>query len=123
MFRTELSKTQKEMAHLLGVSLTAIRSYEQGWRSVSVHVERQLLFLIAKRRKIEFRQEPCWVVKRCPKDVRGNCPAWEFRVGQLCWFINGTICKGEVQNSWTKKMRLCRKCVMLRSLVQPIVAR
>jgi DNA-binding XRE family transcriptional regulator len=123
MFRIELNKTQKEMAHLLGVSLTAIHSYEQGWRSVSVHVERQVLFLIAKKRKTESRQEPCWVVKKCPKDVRANCPAWEFRVGQLCWFINGTICEGEVQSSWTKKMRICRKCVMLRPLVQPNIAR
>ena len=38
--RKILQKTQPEMASLLGVSVRAIRSYEQGWRPVPVHVER-----------------------------------------------------------------------------------
>ncbi|MDH3720234.1 MAG: helix-turn-helix domain-containing protein, partial [Desulfobacteraceae bacterium] len=42
IFRKKLSKTQKQMASLLGVSIKAIHSYEQGWRSVPPHVERQM---------------------------------------------------------------------------------
>jgi DNA-binding XRE family transcriptional regulator len=32
--RAKLVKTQKEMAQLLGVSIKAIHSYEQGWRKI-----------------------------------------------------------------------------------------
>lgn len=40
--RKKLGKTQKQLAELLGTSLKAVHSYEQGWRSVPAHVERQL---------------------------------------------------------------------------------
>ncbi|MBU1234119.1 MAG: helix-turn-helix domain-containing protein, partial [Proteobacteria bacterium] len=30
--RKKMSRTQKQLAELLGVSLKAIHSYEQGWR-------------------------------------------------------------------------------------------
>ena len=32
--RTEKNLTQKEFAELVGVSITAIRSFEQGWRYI-----------------------------------------------------------------------------------------
>jgi DNA-binding XRE family transcriptional regulator len=48
-FRKKLNKTQKQMAELLGTSLKAIHSYEQGWRTVPVHVERQVYFLSSVR--------------------------------------------------------------------------
>ena len=41
--RQHLGKTQKEMAQLLGTSVKAIQSFEQGWRSVPGHIERQAL--------------------------------------------------------------------------------
>ncbi|MBW1725430.1 MAG: helix-turn-helix transcriptional regulator, partial [Deltaproteobacteria bacterium] len=41
-FRKKLGKTQLQMAQLLGVSLKAVHSYEQGWRSVPSYVERQV---------------------------------------------------------------------------------
>ena len=43
-FREKLKKTQKEIAHLLGKSIKAIHSYEQGWRVIPVDVERQIYF-------------------------------------------------------------------------------
>ena len=48
--RAKLGKTQKSLAELLGVSLKAVQSYEQGWRSIPIHVERQLFFLVVKVR-------------------------------------------------------------------------
>ena len=39
--RNQLGKTQMQMAQLLGVSLKAIQSFEQGWREIPVHAERQ----------------------------------------------------------------------------------
>ena len=65
-YRDRLDKTQKQMAELLGTSLKAIHSYEQGWRTVPVHVERQILFLISRLALKGKKQKPCWVVKKCP---------------------------------------------------------
>jgi DNA-binding XRE family transcriptional regulator len=38
-FRQKLQKIQKEMAQLLGASLKAVESYEQGWRSIPAQDE------------------------------------------------------------------------------------
>ena len=46
--RQYLGKTQSQMAQVLGVSLKAIQSFEQGWRNIPVHIERQVLFLLAR---------------------------------------------------------------------------
>ena len=43
--RQKLNKTQKQMAQLLGTSLKAVHSYEQGWRSIPAHVELCLAFI------------------------------------------------------------------------------
>lgn len=117
--RRELRKTQTQMAQLLGTSPKAIQSFEQGWRSVPVHVERQVLFLMALKCTQGKMARPCWVVRRCSEEMRQNCPAWELQAGHLCWFINGTICEGTVQESWQEKMRLCRQCRVYLSLFQP----
>jgi hypothetical protein len=98
------------MAHLLGGSLKAVRSYEQGWRSVPTHVERQLFFLVSRLKRADKALKPCWVMKRCPNERKQRCPAWEFKAGELCWFINGTICEGAVQKDWQEKMKICRRC-------------
>lgn len=105
--RKGLKKTQKQMAQLLGVSVKAIHSYEQGWRSIPVHIERQFYFLSAQK-----NDDPaeCWDMISCPKERKKNCPAWEFNAGKYCWFINGTICGGESQASWKEKMVYCKSC-------------
>ena len=103
-------KTQNQMAQLLSVSLKAIQSFEQGWRNVPVHIDRQVLFLLASKKSPPQKERPCWVIRKCPMEIRQNCPAWEFQVGNLCWFISGTICQGKAQKSWREKITLCRKC-------------
>ena len=45
---TDHSKVQDEIAQLLGKSVKAVHSYEQGWRSIPPDVERQMLFLLAR---------------------------------------------------------------------------
>lgn len=116
-FRKKLNKTQKEMSQLLGTSVKAIHSYEQGWRSVPPHVERQVFFLLSRKRGAVKRQKLCWVIKKCPREHREKCPAWEFQSGRLCWFINGTMCGGSVQKDWNKKMKMCRTCEVLQPLL------
>jgi len=115
--RRQLEKTQKQTAQLLGISLKAIQSFEQGWRNVPTHIERQLLFLAAlKKTRTQAKPPACWTVRKCPPETRANCPSWEFQGGRLCWLINGTICHGEVQKSWQKKMAKCRKCEVFQNL-------
>jgi hypothetical protein len=118
--RSYLGKTQKEMAQLLGVSLKAVQSFEQGWRNIPPHAERQILFLLAKRRYLRKKNTPCWVVQKCPMETRKRCPAWEFRLGELCWFINGTICQEEAQESWPEKMRMCRHCKVFKPILDSL---
>jgi hypothetical protein len=109
-FRKKLNKTQKQMAQLLGTSLKAIHSYEQGWRSVPPSAERQMFFLVSRIAENRKRRKACWAIKKCSPDQKANCPAWEFKAGNLCWFINGTICEGFVQKNWKEKMKICRSC-------------
>ena len=109
-FRKKLKKTQKQMAQLLGTSLKAIHSYEQGWRSVPPSVERQMFFLVSRIAENRISRKPCWAIKKCSHIQKAQCPAREFKAGKLCWFINGTICEGSVHKNWKEKMKICRSC-------------
>jgi hypothetical protein len=62
-------------------------------------------------------RKPCWVINKCPSSRRKQCPTWEFRAGKLCWLISGTICEGVVQKNWNEKMKICRSCEVLTSLI------
>ncbi|GAB6908321.1 putative transcriptional regulator, XRE family [Desulfosarcina cetonica] len=119
-YRKKLKKTQKQMAQLLGTSIKAIHSYEQGWRSIPVHVERQLYFLLAQKLCSRNGHVFCWEQRECPPEQRQLCPAWEFNSGKQCWFINGTICEGIVHNSWQEKMALCRTCSVFKAILAEI---
>ena len=117
--RRDLGKTQKQMAQLLGTSLKAIQSFEQGWRDIPLPTERQALFLMALKSFQTKRARPCWVVKTCSEKIRQECLAWELQAGHLCWFINGTICGGKAQENWDEKMKICKQCAVLVSLFAP----
>ena len=117
--RQRLQKTQKQMAQILGTSLKAVQSFEQGWRKVPVHIERQVLFLISNRGEGPRRSRPCWDIRDCSTKNREACPAWEFNLGHLCWFVNGTICRGETQGGWPQKMKVCRTCEVFAQTVMP----
>ena len=112
--RQQLKKTQKQIAELLGISLKAVQSFEQGWRKVPVYIERQLLFLLTLKGRRAKDARPCWEIRKCSLETRQACPAWEFDAGDLCWFINGTICQGKPQNNWGNKMKVCRRCEVFK---------
>jgi hypothetical protein len=115
--RKKLDKTQKELASLLGVSIKTLHSYEQGWRRIPAHAERQILFLLSRNRAADASIKPCWVVKNCPSKRRKLCPAWEYQAGRLCWFINGTICECSAQADWAGKMEICKTCEVLKAFL------
>ncbi len=118
-FRQRMSKTQKQMGQLLGISLKAVHSYEQGWRSIPPYVERQMFFLLSRVEGNQKGRKPCWVIKKCPPKTKKQCPAWEFKAGKLCWFINGTICCGDACKDWAEKMECCRSCEVFNSFFYP----
>ncbi len=115
--RQRLGKTQKQLSELLGTSLKAIQSFEQGWRKVPVHIERQMFFLLVLHKGRTKEVRPCWNILDCPPERRRDCPAWEFNAGHLCWFINGTFCEGRTRVSWGSKMKICRRCRVFRNNV------
>jgi DNA-binding XRE family transcriptional regulator len=57
--RQRLGKSQREMAQLLAISIKAVQSFEQGWRNVPAHVERQALFLLAMKES-QDGGKACW---------------------------------------------------------------
>ena len=115
--RTRLDKTQNEMSQLLGVSVKAIYSYEQGWRSIPTHVERQMFFLLSRKRGNRDLAKPCWIIKKCPPKRRKECPAYEYNAGRFCWLVNGTICECKAQKTWKEKMKICRECIVMSDLL------
>ncbi len=114
--RKRLGKTQKELASLLGISLKAVCSYEQGWRTIQSHVERQLIFLMAKKLHPHTETRNCWDIHNCPEEKKKQCPAWEFNAGDLCWFIGGTICDNTIHATWEQKMEMCKNCVVMQNI-------
>jgi hypothetical protein len=112
--RHQLGRSQTKMAQLLGVSPKAIQSFEQGWRKIPSYIERQLLFLLALKQKDHAEGKCCWEIRNCPMEARKECPAWEFKFGHFCWYINGTICHGDPQPNWQEKMKICRQCEVFR---------
>lgn len=115
--RRHMGKTQSAMADLLGVSHKAIQSFEQGWRRIPAHVERQALWLLAHQRMENTKAKTCWTVRKCSLLTRRHCPAWEFQTGRFCWFVNGTVCHGKRQGSWEEKMAMCRRCDAFRAVM------
>ncbi len=114
--RKKLDKLQREIANLLGISLKAVCSYEQGWRTIPAHAERQLLFLLSRKGTRGRENSNCWDLRNCPEERRNACPAWEYNAGEFCWFINGTICEGGPSKSWEKKLEVCKNCVVMKDL-------
>lgn len=114
--RKYLGKTQSQLAELLCVSLKAIQSFEQGWRVVPASIERQLLFLLSRKISPNDELRPCWEILACPIERRDRCPAWEYKLGNACWFVTGTICSGKVQKTWEEKIKLCRRCEYYKTI-------
>jgi hypothetical protein len=114
--RKRLGKTQKEMAEILGIAMKTVHSYEQGWRKIPSHIERQVFFLLSNRKGKEKSVTPCWEKKQC--GIKEQCPAWEFQSGHLCWFLCGTLCACTQGCSLEEKSERCRSCEILKTLLE-----
>jgi len=91
--RATLGRTQAELANALGVSVKAVQSYEQGWRTVPTRVLIQLVVLLALYRKHNMDDVPCWEIRHCPREMRDTCSAFTIGKGQFCWFVGNKDCR------------------------------
>lgn len=84
-----------------------------------------------RRRGGCVKRNNCWEVMACGRQPGGShecelgvCPAslsgandganrGEFR-GRMCWQVPGTLCGGEVQGPFAKKMMTCLDCRFLQ---------
>ena len=114
--RKKLGKTQKNLAELLGMSLKTIHSYEQGWRTIPTHIERQIYFLLINQRGRKDSLIPCWEQKLCA--AKEQCPAWEFQSGHLCWFLCGTLCECTQESTHKDKLKICKSCDIFTELLK-----
>ncbi|MDJ0781411.1 MAG: helix-turn-helix transcriptional regulator [Desulfosarcinaceae bacterium] len=108
--REKLGKTQKELAQILCTSLKSVHGYEQGWRKIPAHIQRLLMFLVMRKQFGRRKLKPCWEINHCPAKLRERCPANEFKAGDLCWFISGTLCDCSPHESWEAKIAICWRC-------------
>lgn len=115
--RRSLGKTQEQLSLLLCVSAKAIQSYEQGWRHIPTHIERQMFLFLSLKKFPDRRVRACWDIKNCPDGWRENCLVWELQARNFCWFINGTFCQGSKQKIWEKKIELCRECEVYKEVL------
>lgn len=116
--RNYLGRTQVQLSELLGVSPKSVQSYEQGWRNIPISVERQLMFLLYLSHSSSANgKRDCWAINQCPSAWKEKCVAWEYGAGKLCWFVNGAFCHGETQKDWEAKIKTCRQCEVLRSVM------
>ncbi|MEW5706376.1 MAG: two-CW domain-containing protein [Actinomycetota bacterium] len=51
----------------------------------------------------------CWEFKKCGRDKTNDCPAYPNH-GHECWRVAGTMCGGEVQGTFAKKLASCMEC-------------
>jgi len=116
--REEMGLTQAELAALLGFSVRAIQSVEQGWRHPSAALEKAaLLLLLAEKHGPNFAKQQCWRVNACPPERRRNCISYRSRQGHLCWFLTGTLCGGRRLGNWEEKRAVCAVCPYFQQLL------
>jgi len=116
--RRELGLSQAGLADLIGVSLRAIQSCEQGWRKPGQALEKAVvLLLLASRKGSELGNELCWDSIDCSEVERKNCLVYQSQQGHLCWLLSGNICKGRRLRTWQDKKDVCLQCPFFRDLL------
>ena len=118
--REKLGLSQAELATLVGFSIRAIQSCEQGWRQPSPALEKMVLLMyMAETQGAGFGSERCWEVQPCPLVTREACIAYRTRQGHLCWFLTGTLCRGQRMADWRQKRARCTACAFFQRLMSP----
>jgi DNA-binding XRE family transcriptional regulator len=113
--REALGKSQHDLAGLLGVSLRAVQSYEQGWRHTPLDVQKlALLLLYLQRRNGDPPRPPCWVTRGCDPKARNACSSHEFGGGHFCWLFSSATqrCKATPEGT-DSSLSTCVRCPVM----------
>jgi len=90
--RKAVGMTQVEFAGVLGVSVRAVQSYEQGWREVPSATLLHMFAVLASVRRPALREVPCWELTGCPGAARNDCRSRRLNAGLFCWLVAGSAC-------------------------------
>lgn len=113
--REALGKSQSEFAELLGVSVRAIQSYEQGWRDTPPLVQKMaVLLMLLQHQQTCGKVQPCSKVNGCSAKVQADCRGAQLGGGHFCWIVTGNKHEGKELKSWDAKAAKCRKCDFLK---------
>ncbi|MES0278148.1 MAG: two-CW domain-containing protein [Dehalococcoidales bacterium] len=72
------------------------------------------------RRSTDKNLEHCWEIRDCPDEWKNDCDARELKVGNICWFVNGTFCEGKYTDIWEDKIQTCRQCEVFKQMIAVI---
>ena len=118
--RHTIGLTQRKMAEALCVSTKAIQSFEQGWRNIPSHIEREMLLLSSLNKFVGFEMTnlpmACWEFLNCPEEYKANCLVFKLKARHFCWYISGTCCQGKPYKSWEEKIVNCKKCELFLNM-------
>ena len=114
--RKKINKSQTELSTLLGLSIRAVQSYEQGRRGIPPYVQGLLYQLLSMLKECSNESKTCWVINQCPSARKQQCPVYKLKAGTLCWMVLGSYCGGKKQMSWQEKMKTCHHCNVLVSI-------
>jgi diguanylate cyclase (GGDEF)-like protein len=95
--KSQFKKIQKELRHFIELSL---KEDELSWDD----------WISSISSKIDIK---CWEQKKCNHK---QCPAYLNKCGR-CWIIAGTMCGGEVQGEFAKKLGNCQECEIYQKVV------
>lgn len=80
-----------------------------------------------------MKRQNCWEAMNCGRELRGKnvtelspCPAavsnkysginYGESGGRICWAVTGTLCDGEVQGTYAKKLKTCLNCTFMKQV-------
>jgi DNA-binding XRE family transcriptional regulator len=112
--REALRKSQHDLADLLGVSLRAVQSYEQGWRRTPLDVQKlAILMLYLQRRNGDPLPPPCWAIRGCDTASRAACSAREFGGGHFCWLFSSATQRCRTRAGQDGSLSACAECPVM----------
>ena len=113
--RSRLGLNQHDLADLLGVSIRAVQSYEQGWRTTPPKVLLSAWLLVFFQwRGRHGPPAPCWELNNCRLDAREKCFAYRHNAGDLCWFLSTQACLRTAGKTCAQRIRICHDCPAMR---------
>lgn len=87
------------------------------------------------KQEVPVEKSNCWEIMKCGRQKDGEnvknlglCTAAlssEYdgvnkgkHGGRFCWVITGTLCNGEVQGTYAKKLNSCLDCMFLKQVIE-----